>query len=70
MIEITIKVNNIGVTLKNPDADSVEECVELTQTAISWCYGQSVEIEMVEEEDDNIYIQTDPPEDHIQHEGM
>jgi hypothetical protein len=28
------------------------------------------EIELIEEEDDNIYIEPNQPKDHIEHEGM
>ena len=72
MIEVTISWDNISVTIKNEEAENIQDCVELLQEALnyhnddiqlSWC-------EFEESEDDAIYIQQDQPQDHIQHEGM
>ena len=70
MQEITLKQNNISVTISKPDGESREELVELMSTALSWIEAETIVLGECELEDDNIYIETNVPRDNIQHEGM
>lgn len=70
MLEVTIKLNDVSLTMKI-DSDSVEDCVELVASTMSFLYEDTIDLLLYEEvEDDNIYIEQDVPKDHVQHEGM
>jgi hypothetical protein len=69
MLEVTIKLNDVSLTMKT-DEDSVEDCVELVASTMSFLYGETIDLLLYEEADDNIYIESNPPRDNIQHEGM
>lgn len=70
MQEITLKQNNISVTISKPDGESREELIELMSTALSWIENDNILLGECELEDDNIYIETNVPRDNIEHEGM
>jgi hypothetical protein len=71
MHEVTLKQGNMAVTLSNEDGESREELIELISTALSWIEEDTIVLGEYEiEEDDNLYIEPNPPRDNIQHEGM
>ncbi len=71
MHEVTLKRGNMAVTLSNEDGESREELIELISTALSWIEEDAIVLGECEiEEDDNLYIEPNPPRDNIQHEGM
>ena len=65
----------MSITLTEPSGESTEEFFELMSKAISWIENYKIVLEDVfhvnmDDEDDNIYIETNVPRDNIQHEGM
>ena len=75
MLEVTLKKNNMSITLTEPSGESTEEFFELMSKAASWIENYKIVLEDVfhvnmDDEDDNIYIETNVPRDNIQHEGM
>jgi hypothetical protein len=71
MQQITLKKGNMAVTLSNEDGESREELIVLMSTALSWIEEDTIVLGECEiEEDDNLYIEPNPPRDNIQHEGM
>ena len=75
MLEVTLKKNNMSITLTEPDAESTEELFKLMSKAASWIENYKIVLDDVfnitmDDEDDNIYIETNVPRDNIQHEGM
>ena len=70
MLEVTISVNNIEVKLKNPTSETVEDCVELVQTAMSWAYGETIDLDLYEEADDAIYCEGEEPTDERDIDGL
>ena len=75
MMEVTLKKNNMSITLTEPDGESTDEFLELMSKAISWIENYTIVLDDVfcitmDDEDDSIYIEQDVPKDHVQHEGM
>ncbi len=57
MLEVTIKLNDVALTMKT-DSDSVEDCVELVASTMSFLYEDTIDLLLYEEvEDDNIYCE-------------
>ena len=52
------------------DGESLQDAIELAQKVIGWAFEQQIELQIVEEEDDAIYIETNQPKDHVLHDGM
>lgn len=69
MIGITVETDDMKIMIKDNDAYTIEDAVDLTSRAMSIQFGEDVELSFIQE-DDNIYIQKNPPRDNIQHEGM
>ena len=71
MIRITVENEELSVTMKDADAYSIEDCVDLLSRAMSAVWGEDIELKIDLFEDDKaIYIEPDQPKDHIEHEGM
>ena len=70
MQEITLKQNNISVTISKPDGESREELVELMSTALSWIEAETIVLGECELEDDNIYCEGIEPSEEREIEGL
>lgn len=75
MMEVTIKKNNMSITLTEPDGESTEELFKLMSKAASWVENYKIVLDDVfnitmDDKDDSIYIEQNVPKDHVQHEGM
>jgi len=71
MLNVTRENEELSVTMKDADAYSIEDCVDLLSRAVSAVWGEDIELKIDLFEDDKaIYIEQDQPKDHIQHEGM
>ena len=69
-MQITLGSNNMSITLKS-DGETPEDAVNLAEKSISWLFDQSIKLAIIDdEEDDNIYIESDQPKDHVLHDGM
>ncbi len=68
-MEMKFTQGNQSMTLKT-DGESLQDAVELAQKVIGWGFEQIIELKVVEEEDDAIYIETNQPKDHVLHDGM
>jgi len=70
MLEVTIKLNDVSLTMKT-DSDSVEDCVELTASVMSFLYEDTIDLLLYEEaEDDNIYCEGIEPSDEREIDGL
>tara|TARA_R100000278_G_scaffold50052_1_gene42634 strand:+ start:4420 stop:4641 length:222 start_codon:yes stop_codon:yes gene_type:complete len=69
IMEMKFTQGNQSMTLKT-DGESLQDAVELAQKVIGWGFEQIIELKVVEEEDDAIYIETNQPKDHVLHDGM
>jgi hypothetical protein len=69
MIKVTVELEDMQMMIKDNDAYTVEDAADLASRAMTIVFGEDVELLTVTE-DDNIYIQKNPPMDNIQHEGM
>lgn len=69
MIKVTVELEDMQMMIKDNDAYTVEDAADLASRAMTIVFGEDVELLTVTE-DDNIYIQKNPPRDNIQHEGM
>ena len=69
MLAITLTKDNTSMSLKT-DGESIQDAIELAQKVIGWAFEQQIELQIVEEEDDAIYIETNQPKDHVLHDGM
>ncbi len=70
MLEVTVTLNNMSVTLKNPENESVHDCVDLIQTAMSWVYGETIDLDLYEEADDAIYCEGEEPKEEREIDGL
>jgi len=68
-MEISARWGNITVSVKS-NGETIDDFCDLASTVLSWGAQQPIDCVAEEDEDDAIYIETDQPEDHIQHEGM
>ena len=68
-MEMKFTQGNQSMTLKT-DGESLQDAVELAQKVIGWGFEQIIELKVVEEEDDAIYIERNQPKDHVLHDGM
>ena len=69
MMEIKLTKDNTSISLKS-DGESIQDAIELAEKVCGWAFEQIIELQIVEPEDDNIYIETNQPKDHVEHEGM
>ena len=69
MLAITLTKDDQSVSLKS-DGESIEDAIALAQKVIGWQFEQTVELQIVEEEDDAIYCEGVEPVDHVLHDGM
>ena len=69
MMEITVKWDEVTISIKRENAESIDDCIELVNEALAY-HGYDIGEALPLEEDDNIYIECDQPKDHVQHEGM
>ena len=69
MLAITLTKDNTSMSLKT-DGESLQDAIELAQKVIGWAFEQQIELQIVEEEDDAIYIEPNQPKDHVLHDGM
>jgi len=70
MLEVTVKLNDVSVT-KRIDSDSVDDCIELAASGMSFLYGYTIDLLMYEEaEDDNIYCEGIEPVDEREMDGL
>lgn len=71
MLNVTLENEELSITMKDNDAYSIEDCVDLLSRAVSAVWGEDIELKIDLCEDDKaIYIEQDQPKDHIEHEGM
>jgi len=70
MIRLELQVDNYTVVIQREDAEGVDDCVSILNEIFDCHPNIEGEIELIEEEDDNIYIEPNQPKDHIEHEGM
>ena len=82
MINVTIENEELSITIKDNDAYSIEDCVDLLSRAATAVFGECIELlldnadptEWVEDanlnRDKTIYIEKNQPHDHVVHEGM
>jgi len=73
MLEVTIKLNDVSLTMKT-DSDSVEDCVELTASVMSFLYEDTIDLLLYEEveddEEDNIYCEGVEPLEEREIDGL
>ena len=70
MLEVTIKLNDVSLTMKT-DSESVEDCVELTASVMSFLYEDTIDLLLYEEaEDDNIYCEGIEPAEEREIDGL
>jgi hypothetical protein len=70
MLEVTIKLNDVALTMKT-DSDSVEDCVELVASTMSFLYEDTIDLLLYEEvEDDNIYCEGIEPSNEREIDGL
>lgn len=68
-MELTFTLGCMTIKMKF-DGETVEEAADLASKVFTWMYQTPVELFIMDEEDDNLYIEPNPPRDNIQHEGM
>ena len=69
MLEVTIKLNDVALTMKT-DSDSVEDCVELVASTMSFLYEDTIDLLLYEEVDDNIYCEGIEPSNEREIDGL
>ncbi len=70
MLEVTIKLNDVSLTMKT-DSASVKDCVELTASVMSFLYEDTIDLLLYEEaEDDNIYCEGIEPSEEREIDGL
>ena len=67
---VTIETNKLSIKVKDGNAETIEDFIALVSRAASAVFEEDVELLKDETEDDTVYIETDQPKDHIEHEGM
>lgn len=70
MLKVTVESDTMSLMVKDKDADSSEDCINLMSIVLNQMFNESIELYTYEPEDGSIYIEQDQPKDHIQHEGM
>ena len=75
MQEVTLKKNNMSITLTNPDGESTEEFLELISKAISWIENYKIVLEDVfyppdMEEDEPILCEGEEPKEEREIDGL
>ena len=70
MLKVTVESDTMSVMVKDKDAESSEDCINLMSIVLNQMFNESIELYTYEPEDGSIYIEQDQPKDHIQHEGM
>lgn len=68
-MKMTFEYGNLTITMQT-DGETPKDATDLASTLFSWMFDQEIELGILNEEDDTIYIETDVPRDNIQHEGM
>ena len=70
MLKVTVESDTMSVMVKDKDAESSEDCINLMSIVLNQMFNESIELYTYEPEDGSIYIEQDQPKDHIEHEGM
>ncbi len=71
MLEVTIKLNGTTLTISNEDSDSVEDCIELVGHNMSLLYGETIDLLLYEEvEDETIYCEGIEPIEEREMDGL
>jgi hypothetical protein len=70
MINVTIENEDLSITIKDNDAYSIEDCVEVLSRALTAVFGEDIELLVDTGDDETVYIEQDQPHDHVVHEGM
>ena len=70
MINVTIENEDLSITIKDNDAYSIEDCVEVLSRALTAVFGEDIELLVDTGDDEAVYIEQDQPHDHVVHEGM
>lgn len=70
MLKVTVESDTMSLMVKDKDADSSEDCINLMSIVLNQMFNESIELYTYEPEDGSIYIEQDQPKDHIEHEGM
>lgn len=70
MLKVTVESDTMSMMVKDKDAESSEDCINLMSIVLNQMFNESIELYTYEPEDGSIYIEQDQPKDHIQHEGM
>lgn len=68
-MEIKLTDGNQSIALKS-DGESIYDAVALAQKVIGWKFQQTIQLQIIEEEDDNILIEMNQPKDNVLHDGM
>ena len=69
MLAITLTKDDQSVSLKS-DGESIEDAIVLAQKVIGWQFEQTVELQIVEEEDDAIYCEGVEPVEEREMDGL
>ena len=69
MIELKLTKDNTSISLKS-DGEYIEDAIDLAQKVIGWAFEEQIELVILEPKDEAIYIETNQPKDHVEHEGM
>ena len=75
MQEVTLKKNNMSITLTNPDGESTEEFFELMSKAISWIENYKIVLEDVfyppeMYDDEPIFCEGEEPKEEREIDGL
>jgi len=70
MLKVTVESDTMSFMVKDKDAESSEDCINLMSIVINQMFNEGIELYTYEPEDGSIYIEQDQPKDHIEHEGM
>jgi|TARA_Y100000289_G_scaffold16562_1_gene15697 hypothetical protein len=68
-MEIKFTQGNQSMTLKT-DGESIGDAIELAQKVIGWAFEQVIELQLVEEEDNNIYCEGIEPSEEREIDGL
>tara|TARA_A100001015_G_scaffold78771_1_gene87421 strand:- start:493 stop:723 length:231 start_codon:yes stop_codon:yes gene_type:complete len=76
MQEVTLKKNNMSITLTNPDGESTEELFELMSKAVSWIENYKIVLDdvfcitMDDFEDEPIFCEGEEPKEEREIDGL
>ena len=70
MLKVTVESDTMSFMVKDKDAESSEDCINLMSIVLNQMFNEGIELYTYEPEDGSIYIEPDQPKDHIEHEGM